>query len=126
MQSDLLTLSGNATVAIENVRRALRLNPHPPGWYYWMLGQAQYVLRDHLSAVKTLRRPETHRTTSRRTLAASLAQLGRLEDARQEAELFMMSNPHFTIRQWANSQPFRDEQTRRHFVDGYLKAGLPE
>ena len=126
MRSDLLTFSGQATEAIEHVRRALRLNPHPPGWYYWMLGQAQYVLCDYPSAVQTLRRPETHRTTSRRTLAASLAQFGRLEDARREAELFMMGNPHFTIRQWADSQPFRDEKTRQHFADGYRIAGLPE
>ena len=67
-----------------------------------MLGQAQYALRDYESAVQTLRRPETYRTTSRRMLAASLAQLGRMEEARQEAEMFMMSNPHFTIRHWAS------------------------
>jgi tetratricopeptide (TPR) repeat protein len=126
MRSDLLTFSGNASEAIDHVRRALRLNPHPPGWYYWMLGQALYVLRDYASAVQTLRRPETHRTTSRRTLAASLAQLGRLEDARQEGQFFMMSNPHFTIGQWADSQPLRDDKTRQHFVDGYRKAGLPD
>ena len=126
MRSDLLTFSGNASEAIDHVRRALRLNPHPPGWYYWMLGQALYVLRDYASAVQTLRRPETHRTTSRRTLAASLAQLGRLEDARQEGQFFMMSNPHFTIGQWADLQPLRDDKTRQHFVDGYRKAGLPD
>ena len=126
MRSDLLTLNGQSTEAIEHVNRALRLNPHPPGWYYWMLGQAQYVLRNYATAVRTLRRLETYRTTSRRTLAASLAQHGRLEDARQEGRLFMISNPHFTIGEWADSQPFRDKETLQHFVDGYRKAGLPE
>jgi TolB-like protein/class 3 adenylate cyclase/Tfp pilus assembly protein PilF len=126
IRSDLLTLAGQPSDAIECVSRALRLNPHPPGWYYWMLGQAHYVLRDYPAAVQTLRRPETYRTTSRRLLAASLAQLGRLEDARQEGQLFMMSNPHFTIRQWTDSQPFRDEETRQHFVDGYRMVGFPE
>jgi TolB-like protein/class 3 adenylate cyclase len=126
MRSDLLTLAGQPKDAIEHVSRALRLNPHPPGWYYWMLGQAQYQLRDYPSAVQTLRRPETYRTTSRRLLAASLAQLGRLEDARQEAALFMMANPNFSIRYWAESQPFRDETARQHFIDGYRKADLPE
>ena len=38
MRSDLLTMNGQSTEAIDHVRRALRLNPHPPGWYYWMLG----------------------------------------------------------------------------------------
>ncbi|ASY71903.1 guanylyl cyclase [Sinorhizobium fredii USDA 205] len=126
MRSDLITLNGRPADAVEYVRKALRLNPHPPGWYYWMLGQAQYALRDYESAVQTLLRPETYRTTSRRLLAASLAQLGRMEEARQEAEMFMISNPNFTIRHWSASQPIRDEDVRQHFVDGYRMAGLPE
>jgi hypothetical protein len=40
--------------------------------------------------------------------------------------LFLLGNPHFTIQYWACSQPFRDEETRRHFIDGYRKAGLPD
>ncbi|WFU49510.1 adenylate/guanylate cyclase domain-containing protein [Sinorhizobium terangae] len=126
MRSDLIVLAGRPGEAIEHVRKALRLNPHPPGWYYWMLGQAQYASRDYEAAVQTLRRPETYRATSRRLLAASLARLGRLDDARTEAQLFMMNNPNFTIRQWSDSQPFRDEELRRYFIDGYRLAGLPE
>ncbi len=126
MRSDLLTLKGQPAEAVEYVRKALRLNPYPPGWYYWMLGQAQYALRDYESAVQTLRRPETYRNASRRFLAASLAQLGRLEEARREAQMFMMSNPGFSIRHWSASQPFRDEDVRQHFIEGYRMAGLPE
>ncbi len=126
MRGDLIVLCGRPADAIEHVRKGLRLNPHPPGWYYWMLGQAQYAIRDYEAAVQTLRRPETYRATSRRLLAASLARLGRLDKARTEAQLFMMSNPNFTIGQWSDSQPFRDEDLRRHFVEGYRLAGLPE
>ncbi len=63
---------------------------------------------------------------SRRFLAASLAQLGRMEEARREAEYFMISNPHFTISFWAKTQPGRDQAMLAHFVEGYRKAGLPE
>ncbi|TCU37224.1 adenylate/guanylate cyclase domain-containing protein [Rhizobium azibense] len=126
MQAELTTENGRPAEAIEQVRKALRLNPHPPGWYYWMLGQAQYSIGDYKSAVQTLRRPETYRTTSRRLLAASLAQLGRLEEARWEAKMFMISNPHFTIRHWSASQPFPAEDVRQHIVAGYRLAGLPE
>ena len=126
MQAELTTEKGRPAEAIEQVRKALRLNPHPPGWYYWMLGQAQYAIGDYESAVQTLRRPETYRTTSRRLLAASLAQLGRLEEARWEAKMFMISNPHFTIRDWSASQPFPAEDVRRHIVEGYRLAELPE
>ncbi|QRM29174.1 tetratricopeptide repeat protein [Microvirga sp. VF16] len=82
MRADLATLGGQPAEGIELVRKALRLNPHPPGWYYWQLGQAQYAIRDYEAAVHTLHRPETYRTTSRRLLTASLAQLGRLDEAR--------------------------------------------
>jgi TolB-like protein len=126
MFSELMVCSGRATEALADIQKALRLNPHPPGWYYWFLGQAQYLDRQYDRAVQSLRREETYRSPSRRTLAASLAQLGRLDEARQEAEMFMGSNPHFTIRGWIQSQGFRDEAALQHFIDGYRKAGLPE
>jgi TolB-like protein/DNA-binding SARP family transcriptional activator/cytochrome c-type biogenesis protein CcmH/NrfG len=126
MLSDLVTYGGRITEALADIQEALRLNPHPPGWYYWLLGQAQYLDRQYDKAVQTLRREETYRSPSRRILAASLAQLERLGDARREGAMFMASNQHFTIRNWAESQPFGDEATREHFVDGYRKAGLPE
>jgi tetratricopeptide (TPR) repeat protein len=111
---------------LEQIRKALRLNPHPASWYYLLLGQAQYAARQYEGAVETLRREETYRTSSRRFLAASLAQLGRLDEARREADMFMVSNPHFTIGHWVATQPFRNDATRAHFVDGFRKAGLPE
>jgi hypothetical protein len=76
--------------------------------------------------VKTLRNEATYRTGSRRFLAAALAQLGRLDEAREEAELYMSQNPHFRISFWVQSQPFRDLATRDRFVEGYRQAGLPE
>jgi hypothetical protein len=59
-------------------------------------------------------------------LAASLTQLGRLDEARAGVELFLVGNPHFTTRHWATTEPFRDAVTLEHVVDGYRKAGLPE
>jgi hypothetical protein len=41
-------------------------------------------------------------------------------------ELFLVSNPHFTISYWGATQPFRDAATLAHFVEGFRKAGLPE
>jgi tetratricopeptide (TPR) repeat protein len=124
--SDSSYLCGRVAEGLKQIQKAFRLNPRPASWYYWLLGQALYAARQYESAVVTLRNEDTYRTGSRRILAASLAQLGRLEEARQEAEMFMLSNPHFTIGHWASTQPFRDEAMRAHFIDGYLKAGLPE
>ena len=77
-------------------------------------------------AVKTLRNEATYRTESRFDLAAALAQLGRLDEAREEAKLYLAGRPHFTISHWLETQSFRDMATRDRFVEGYRKAGLPE
>ncbi len=124
--SDIAVLAGRIEEGLEHIRKAFRLNPFPASWYHLTLGQAQYAAGDYDAAVETLRSDETYRTSSRRFLAASLAQLGRLDEARAEAELFLVGNPHFTIRHWAATEPFRDAATLEHFVDGYRKAGLPE
>ncbi|NWL76966.1 adenylate cyclase [Pseudomonas taiwanensis] len=124
--SDVAVLAGRVEEGLEFIRKAFRLNPFPASWYYLTLGQAQYAAGDYAAAVETLRRDETYRTSSRRFLAASLAQLGRLDEARAEVELFLVGNPYFTIGHWAATEPFRDAATLAHFVDGYRKAGLPE
>jgi hypothetical protein len=85
---------------------------------YWELGLAYYAARQYESAIKTLRNDATYRTGSRRILAASLAQLGRESEARREGALHMASSRFFTISHWAATQPFRDETTLAHFVDG--------
>ena len=125
-QSDLASLGGQPLNAIELIEKALRLNPQPDCWYYLLLGQAQYAAHQYQAAIQTLRREETYRSMSRRFLAASLAQAGQLEEARREAGMFLLTSPHFTIGHWVATQPFRDDEARDHFVDGYRKAGLPE
>ncbi|WP_457585281.1 winged helix-turn-helix domain-containing tetratricopeptide repeat protein [Ensifer canadensis] len=124
--SDVAVLAGRVEEGLEHIRKAFRLNPFPASWYYLALGQAQYAAGQYEAAVETLRRDETYRTSSRRFLAASLAQLGQLDEAHAEVELFLVGNPNFTISHWAATEPFRDAATVEHFVDGYRKAGLPE
>ena len=124
--SDIAVLAGRVEEGLDHIRKAFRLNPYPASWYYLTLGQAQYAVGDYEAAVETLRRDETYSTSSRRFLAASLAQLGRLDEARAEVELFLVGNPDFTTSHWAATEPFRDTTTLGHFVDGFRKAGLPE
>lgn len=124
--SDLAVLAGRVGEGLEHIRKAFRLNPFPPAWYHLTLGQAQYAAGEYRAAVATLRREETYRTSSRRFLAASLARLGRIEEARAEVELFLVGNPRFSTREWAATEPFRDAATLAHFVEGFHAAGLPD
>jgi tetratricopeptide (TPR) repeat protein len=115
---------GNVIEGADCLRKAFRLNPHPPGWYYWHLGIVEYMAGRYEEAVQTLRHEATRRLGSQRILAASPAQLGRMEEARMEAAHFLAAHAHFFIQRWADIQPFHREADRRHFVD--FKAGLPK
>jgi TolB-like protein/Tfp pilus assembly protein PilF len=126
MTSEIAAFAGRASYAIELIERAFRVNPRPAGWYYWELGLAHYSARQYEEAIKVLRHEATYRSASRRILAASLAQLGRMDEAKREAALFMAATPNFTNSHWAKAQPARDQKTVQHFVDGYRMAGLPD
>jgi len=126
MRADLLVMEGRPLDAITSVAHALRLNPRPPAWYYWTQGEAEYAARQYENAVATLRHEATYGTPSRSILAAALAQLGRLEEARIEGRLFMADYPDFRIESFLDTQPFRHRADREHFAEGYRKAALPE
>jgi len=126
MRTDLLVMDGRPLEAIESIGRAMRLNPRSPAWYYWLKGEAEYAARDYVNAIKTLRHEATYGTPSRSILAAALAQLGRIEEARIETRLFMADYPVFRIESFLDTQPFRNPQDRELFAEGYRKAGIPE
>lgn len=126
MRTDLLVMEGKPLEASQSMARALRLNPRPPAWYYWLQGEAEYAARQYEKAIATLCRESTYGTPSRSILAAALAQLGRIEEARTEGRLFMADYPSFRIGSFLDTQPFRNLSDREHFAVGYRKAALPE
>jgi adenylate cyclase len=126
MMADFKFMTGQVKEALESVAMALRLNPHPPGWYYWYLGFGQVANGQYDQAVATLRREETYRTGSRRILAVALALSGNIEEAKAEAKYFLAANPQFSIARWIKSQPASNLQNLQCFIDGYRLAGLPE
>jgi adenylate cyclase len=123
--TDLMVFEGRAVEGIDCARKAFRLNPYPPGFYGWVLGWAQYAADRYEDAIETLRQDAAGGTGSRRLLAASLAQLGRIDEAQKEARLYLAAIPNFSIDYCASGQPFRNDADLQHFIDGYVKAGLP-
>ena len=103
----------------------MRLNPYYPSYYLWYLGYAQYQAYDYEGAVETLSKMSPI-GEARRVLAGSLAYLGRMEEARAEAEKFLKENPSFSVSYWAGTQPYLHEKDRQHAVQGLIMAGLPE
>jgi tetratricopeptide (TPR) repeat protein len=117
-----------------HVQRALRLSPRDAIVYTWLTiaGEARQHLGKHEEAIAWLNRsidavriwPISHLY-----LAASLAQLGRLEEARAAVHAGLALDPTFTIRRFragrASDHPVYLTH-REHVLDGLHKAGVPE
>jgi TolB-like protein/Tfp pilus assembly protein PilF len=123
---ELKCFEGRGAEAIACAEKAFCLNPHPPSYYFVCLGWAQYIAGQYEEAVKTLRSDVTNPKESRRVLAACLAQLGRLEEAREAAKVYLSDNPHFRNSHWLETMPYRDIATRDRVAKNYREVGLPE
>ncbi|MER9020413.1 adenylate/guanylate cyclase domain-containing protein [Mesorhizobium sp. M0898] len=117
---------GKPQAALIACAEALRLNPRPPGWYFWIVGMAQISTGQYEEAVVSLSREETYGTGSREHLIAALALGGRLPEAQEEARLFLAGNPGWTIGELVANLPFRSMSAAQPFVDGWRLAGLPD
>jgi tetratricopeptide (TPR) repeat protein len=132
---------GNAKVYIgrgeeteAHINEALRLSPRDTGAYVWMFiaGMAKLVVSSDEEAVALLRRSiETNRNypPAHFWLAAALAHLGRLNEARAATQAGLALNPTFTVSRQRASAP-SDNPTylaqRERFLEGMRRAGVPE
>ncbi len=63
-------------------------------------------------------------TEGRRLLAASYAQLGKMDEARDQAAKHLEAHPNFSLDRWAKVLPEKLEEDLHHFVEGLRKAGF--
>jgi adenylate cyclase len=77
---------------------------------------------DVVATVQRMQNP----VEGRRLLAANLAHLGRIEEARAVAQELLKTHPNFTISRWADRPPYRDHAILERFIEGLRKAGLPD
>jgi TolB-like protein len=117
-----------------HVNEALRLSPRDDFAFHWMLtaGAAKLHLRADEEAVVWLGRSierDRNWPLAHFFLAAALANLGRLKDARAATQAGLALDPTFTIRRFhagAAADNARFMSTREHFYAGMRNAGVPE
>ncbi len=119
---------GKPGEAIECYLKAMRLNPYYPAWYLWKLGAAYFNSRQYETALVPLREaldrnPKMKR--ARLNLAASYAQLDRIEEAGRQVEELLADHPDASIKQELQWEFVSDEE-RENWLEALRKAGLPE
>jgi tetratricopeptide (TPR) repeat protein len=121
---------GRSTETEAHIQEAFRLSPRDPGAFRWMhyAGLAKLHLGADAEAVTWLRRClEANRNypIAHFLLAAALALLGSLEEARDEVRAGLVLHPTFTIRRTRGKMS--DDPTFRAGASASVKAcGWPE
>jgi len=119
--------SGKAEEGINLTEKALRLNPIPPAHYLNRLGYAYSFLGRHKDSI------EIHKEVLKRTpdnlhahvyLTAAYSALGREDEARHQAEELLRLEPAFSLKQYAEMLPVKDEGELEQFIAALRKAGL--
>lgn len=122
--ADAMAHSGRSEEAIEQLHKAMRLNPFYPDQYIWNLGGAYFNLKRYDEAIETIKKMQNP-TEGRRLLAASYAYLGRIREAEAERDRIMAAHPNFDLGYWKSIQPDKDEADSDHFIEGLKRAGFP-
>jgi adenylate cyclase len=117
---------GRPEEAWKTLQLGLRLNPARPNWYRVVEGLALYQLGRYGEAAQALERATALRPYATRYLAACYAQMGRNTKARALTAEALLQEPGFTLREWAEDEPYESSTSLEHMMEGLRKAGLPE
>jgi TolB-like protein/Flp pilus assembly protein TadD len=116
---------GRAQEGLEAARRAIRNNPFHPDYYWSDFAIAAYAARHYEQALAAAQRVAVHgRYWDHARMAASLAQLGRLDEARAAAARVLALKPDFSV--LAEPLAYGNPADLEHVREGLRKAGLPE
>jgi tetratricopeptide (TPR) repeat protein len=125
---------GRAEETESHVNEGLRLSPRDTLAHVWMhfAGAAKLLIGAYEDAVARWHRSiEVNRNypMAHFLLAAALAHLGRLEEARSAVQAGLALHPAFTLRRY-RTNPYSDNPTylaqREPIYEGMRKAGVPE
>jgi adenylate cyclase len=120
---------GEPQAAIKAIETAIRISPNDVVLPVWLslLSTGHYLARNYEKAAEVaslaVQRGPSY-SLGWRSLANSLGQLGRLDEAREALDQYLARMPGFNSEQVARSLlSCRDEAVFQHFLEGLRKAG---
>ena len=124
-----LSFAGRPEEALPFFKKAMRLNPISPAFYYQNCGSAYRNMGRFEEAVAMYKKTIQLRPNNAPAhvwLAATYALMGREQEARAEAAEVLRINPKFSVAYVAKILPFKRQSDKDQLIEGLRKAGLPE
>jgi adenylate cyclase len=122
-----LLVAGRFNEALVYLERALRMNPFPPTYYFMQIGSANLFLRNYEEAVHALKKAlsiSPKNQLARFQLIVTYVEMGRLEEARAEAEELQMIDPKWNAKGFLRTAPWKDPKATERWAEAIRKVGL--
>jgi adenylate cyclase len=116
-------------LAIELAKRALRLNPIPPHFYYTVLGIAYRIEGRYAEAIELIDKCLIENPDNLQALlllAACYSYLNQIEEANKASKEILRINPKFSAVSYVTTLPYKNQDVANRYLDALRKAGLPE
>ena len=126
---NVLHYCGDQDGAIHHVKLAMRVQPLHPPFYLHMLALAYRAKGELDSAVSTAKQAlelNPGDLANRIVLTSAYVGLGQRDLAEETAAEIKRIDPSFSLAQFANAQPYRNNSLLEKFVSDLRSAGLPE
>ncbi|MFQ5936466.1 MAG: hypothetical protein ACE5LB_08670, partial [Acidiferrobacterales bacterium] len=125
-----LIYAGEAEEALRLIDETIRLDPSLPGEKLFLKGLAYYTMGRLEEARSSIERARTHNPKQTRYAAiqaATLAELGRAEEAKVAFEEYRSGVTIFATLNWTMFYwPFEDLRSAKRLAKGLLKAGIQD
>ncbi|BBO78527.1 guanylyl cyclase [Desulfosarcina widdelii] len=108
---------------------ALRLNPFPGVFVYWILGRAYFMTGQYDESIAICKKAiqvSPNFIAAHRYLAACYSSLDREADAQAAAKEVLRINPKFSIESYAKRLRYKNKADIERELGALRKAGLPE
>jgi tetratricopeptide (TPR) repeat protein len=118
------TACGHSELGLLHMEMARERNPSNPPWYNWIMGGTLYLVGRYDDALAAFDLFGRRNAATLRWRAATLVQLGRIEEARTDTHALLAIKPDLSVgvvRKFFDYLPNIDS-----YVDSLRRAGLPE
>jgi adenylate cyclase len=122
----LLIHTGQTEEGIEMAAKAIRRNPHHPDWYGTIIAIGHFMDGRHAEALRYMNRIDSPKMWDHRLLAATYAELGEIDKAKEHIAAILAINPKSTLASIEPSLAFKNRADIDRYLNGLRKAGMPE
>jgi TolB-like protein len=129
MLANILLYCGHATEAVANIKKAIRISPIYPPWFVNVLAAAYRGNGDiggSISVAKKSIKISPSDIEARLILCSDYYLADQREKAASVAQEIVAIDPQFSVAKYAESQPYKDQETLSRLVENLRGAGLPE